>query len=75
VIAFGVGGALDTVIAGETGTFFHEPTPEALADAVRAFDAEAIDPAVCRANAERFAVTHFRERLLAVVDRLLSLPG
>ncbi|MFQ6100099.1 MAG: glycosyltransferase [Anaerolineae bacterium] len=63
VIAYGAGGALDTVVEGETGVLFHEPTPEALAAAVRAFDPDAVDPDACRANAERFAVEVFREKL------------
>ncbi len=63
VIAYGAGGALDTVIAGETGTFFNQQTPAALAEAVRAFDPGTIDPDACRASAERFAVPVFREKL------------
>ena len=63
VIAYGAGGALDTVIEGETGTFFHKQTPEALAEAVQAFDADGIDPDACCANAERFDTAVFREKL------------
>jgi glycosyltransferase involved in cell wall biosynthesis len=63
VIAFGAGGVLDTVIEGQTGAFFHEPTPEALAAVVRVFDPDGIDPHACRTNAERFAVEVFKERL------------
>jgi glycosyltransferase involved in cell wall biosynthesis len=63
VIAYGAGGALDTVVPGETGAFFHEQTAEALAEAVRACDADAMDPDACRANAERFAVAVFTEKL------------
>ncbi len=63
VIAYGAGGALDTVIDGATGVFFREPTPEALVAAVRTFDSNAIDSHVCRANAERFAVEVFKEKL------------
>jgi len=63
VIAYGAGGALDTVVEGETGDFFHGLTPEALADAVHRFDPEAIDPHACRANAERFAAGVFKEKL------------
>jgi len=63
VIAYGAGGALDSVVEGETGAFFHEPSPEALAEAVNAFDPDAIDPSACRANAERFGTGVFRERL------------
>ncbi len=63
VIALGDGGALDTVRDGETGTFFHQQTPEALAEAVRTFDPGTIDRDVCRANAGRFDETVFREKL------------
>jgi glycosyltransferase involved in cell wall biosynthesis len=63
VIAYGAGGALDTVIAGETGAFFYEQTVGALVEAVRAFNPGAMDPDACRANAERFAVAVFKERL------------
>jgi glycosyltransferase involved in cell wall biosynthesis len=70
VIAFGEGGALDSVIAGQTGTFFYEPTPESLAQAVSSFDADAVDPAACRANAERFGEARFRQEMLTAVERV-----
>jgi glycosyltransferase involved in cell wall biosynthesis len=63
VIAYGAGGALDTVIAGETGTFFDAQTPDALAETVRAFDPSTIDPDACQVNAERFSAEVFREKL------------
>jgi glycosyltransferase involved in cell wall biosynthesis len=72
VIAYGAGGALDTVIEGETGTFFHEPTPEALATAVRTFDPDGIDPDACRANAKRFAVEVFKEKLSRFIETALN---
>lgn len=71
VIAYGAGGALDTVIAGETGAFFTEPTAEALAEAVARFDAEAVNSQACRANAERFAPERFRKGLLAQIEALV----
>ena len=69
VIAYGAGGALDTVIPGETGVFFQEQTEEALAEVVRAFDPGATDPDACRANAERFSVAVFREKLSRFVGQ------
>lgn len=69
VIAFGAGGALDTVIPGRTGTFFYEPTPEALAEAVRSFDPESVDPQECIRNAARFDRRVFQEQIRAVVER------
>jgi glycosyltransferase involved in cell wall biosynthesis len=72
VIAYGAGGALDTVIAGETGRFFHEQTPEALVQAVRAFDPDSIDPQTCCANAARFDVTVFQEQVTRFVQEQLE---
>jgi glycosyltransferase involved in cell wall biosynthesis len=67
VIALHEGGVRETVLEGETGVFYEEPTSEALAQAVSRFDPASFDPVVCRANAERFDVGHFRHGLRAVV--------
>jgi glycosyltransferase involved in cell wall biosynthesis len=72
VLAYAAGGALDTVAEGKTGAFFHEPAPEALAAAVHTFDPDAIDPRACRANAERFDVGVFRERLSRFIETILN---
>jgi glycosyltransferase involved in cell wall biosynthesis len=74
VIALADGGVCETVVEGETGTFYTRPEPGALAAAVRRFDPDAIDPAACVANAARFDVDHFRHGLRAVVERALT-PG
>ena len=50
----------ESVTEGVTGTFFDRCEPEALAEAVLAFDALAIDPRACRAAAERFGAERFR---------------
>jgi glycosyltransferase involved in cell wall biosynthesis len=71
VIAFGAGGALDTVVEGETGVFFHEATPEALIEAARAFDPERVDPAACTANAERFAAHIFKRKLTHFIQKTM----
>ena len=68
VIAFGAGGALDTVVAGQTGAFFHDASPEGLAAAVRGFDPDILDPHACRANAERFAAGVFEEKLTCFIE-------
>ena len=69
VIAFGRGGATETVRDGTTGLFFDQQTPAAVADAVERFEGRSWDPAACRANAERFAPARFRERLAEQVQR------
>jgi glycosyltransferase involved in cell wall biosynthesis len=63
VIAYAGGGALDYVVEGQTGTFFHEQTPASLADAVRGFDDTAYHPAAIRAHAEQFDQGVFRARM------------
>jgi len=72
VIAFGGGGALDTVIPGKTGEFFTEQTPEALAEVLASFDPARYDPAACRANAERFNNERFRQELGDYVQRVVA---
>ncbi len=72
VIAFGAGGALDTVIPGVTGEFFAQQTAEALAEILADFDPARYDAAACRANAERFSNERFRRELGAYVQRVAA---
>jgi len=75
VIAFGRGGALETVRGltrdEPTGVFFEEQSEPSIAEAVRQFELNAhrIHPTACRANAERFAEHVFRDEFSAFVDR------
>jgi len=71
VIAFGGGGALDTVLPGRTGEFFAEQTTESLTAALAGFDPGMYDPAICRANAERFSTNRFEAEMMAFVNRSL----
>ncbi|MBU0491660.1 MAG: glycosyltransferase [Chloroflexi bacterium] len=72
VIAYAAGGALETVIEGETGVFFREQTPEALAAAIREFEAQEFDPAAARRQAERFDINSFQAQISALVDQCLE---
>ena len=67
VVALAEGGVLETVVEGETGTFYADNDPAALAAAVERFDALAIDPARCVAAAERFRTSRFQDRLAEIV--------
>ena len=70
VIAYGAGGALETVIDGETGLFFDAQTPDAIIAAVRRFLASPPpSEAACRQHAERFAIPVFRARITEVIAR------
>jgi glycosyltransferase involved in cell wall biosynthesis len=84
VIAFGRGGATETVVplgdpAGRpaTGVWFDAQTPESLAEAVRRFEADAdrFDPAAIRRHAERFRTERFRSEILAQLEEALATPG
>lgn len=68
VIAFAGGGALDTVIDGETGLFFREQSVEALMEAVERFEQTSFNPVTARANAERFSNERFRRELGEFVE-------
>jgi glycosyltransferase involved in cell wall biosynthesis len=63
VIAKQGGGALETVLDGDTGCFW-SGGPEELAAAVLRFDDAEVDPADCVRNALRFDSARFREGML-----------
>ncbi|MET3855760.1 glycosyltransferase [Rhizobium sp. OAE497] len=73
VIAFGSGGALETVVPGLSGVLFHEQTPEAIIEAVHAFEAEsaAFDPAAIREHAARFSTRNFKLGMDLVIQEEL----
>jgi len=68
VIAYGAGGALETVKDKESGLFFDEQTVESLGEAVRTFEAMHFDPAVVRAQAEKFDSEVFAREFADFVD-------
>jgi len=76
VLAYGVGGARETVIDGKTGLFFDEQTEDAVRDAVRRFRSHiAFDPVACRANAEQFSSASFRAGLETAIGAAWAARG
>ena len=78
VIAFGSGGALDTVVEGETGVFFNEQSGEALEGAIERCERieSGFDPQRIRRHARSFGGDVFRERFGAfVADAMREQPG
>lgn len=71
VIAFGKGGALETVVDKVTGVFFDEQTPEALINAVGRFERieKTFDPSRIRRHVEQFGEEVFDKKLKACIDR------
>ena len=72
VVAFGAGGALETIRPGVTGEHFAEPTAASLAATLRGFDADRYDPAVLRAHAETFGPEPFKRRFASLVERIVA---
>lgn len=63
VIAFGEGGALETVVDRKTGLFFKEHTADALISVIHEFELMKLNAADCRRNAERFSEDRFRREI------------
>jgi glycosyltransferase involved in cell wall biosynthesis len=80
VIAFGRGGALETVVGGfptdscaaesSTGIFFAEQSAESLAEAIRFFESNEtrFSPAFIRHHAERFDGSRFKAEMRAFIN-------
>lgn len=73
VIARRAGGSLDTVIDNQTGTFFDDPTPEAIAQAITDLHHDADTPNKCRDNALRFSEQAFGERVHSLIAKVCLL--
>lgn len=77
VIAYGKGGALETVRGQEhddtTGVFFDQQTTSSIINAVRSSDEllSEIEPRICRANAERFSVEKFLIAMKEIINTKL----
>ncbi len=68
VIAYRGGGALETVVEGETGVFFDRQDAAAIIDAVRRFEPESFQPEKAREQALRFDAGVFKEKMRQFVD-------
>jgi glycosyltransferase involved in cell wall biosynthesis len=78
VVAFGAGGALDTVREGVSGVLFHEQTVEALGNAIQRCEQMRWDEETLCKHAAAFSEEVFRRRFAEVVDRVLDarrMPG
>jgi len=68
VIAFGGGGALETIIEGKTGEFFSPQTSKALIKVVKNFKPEKYLPEDCRQQAEKFGKEIFKKKFKEFVE-------
>lgn len=74
VLAYGEGGAVQTVVPGLTGELFGRQTADDLAQAVAEFDPGAYDPDRIRTHAEQWDRGRFRERIRAAVEDAAGQP-
>ena len=71
VIAYGKGGANETVLDGRTGVLFDEQTAAGMASAIERFEQLTLVQDDARANAERFGRERFRAEMAAVIAAAL----
>ncbi len=68
VVAYGRGGALETIVEGRTGTFFKNQTAEELIAACERAESMRFDPAELVAHAGGFNPSRFATRMKAFVE-------
>lgn len=73
VIAFGRGGALETVIEGRTGLFFYEQTSQSLEEVLNSFNALYFEPTLCRNRAAMFSKKAFLEKIQSFIEAKYSI--
>ncbi len=71
VIAYGAGGAVDTIAEGKTGIYFREPTVESLVDAIERFATYQFHSDEIQRHALQFDEARFRHNLEAIVSEAL----
>jgi glycosyltransferase involved in cell wall biosynthesis len=72
VIAYGVGGACETVVDGVTGVLFREQTEKSLAAAVERAEALRFDPAALHERMQRFGRARFLREMYAALTDVLA---
>ncbi|MEK7548668.1 MAG: glycosyltransferase [Patescibacteria group bacterium] len=75
VIAYGAGGALESVVDGVTGLFFAHQTVRSLVGALRSFDPGQYDSKKIRAHALRFDKKIFQSKIRRVVEEQINQPS
>ena len=72
VIAYGVGGARESVIDGQTGVLFDGQAPDDVVSGIERFEQLRLDPDRMRENAARFGRERFRREMAEVIDHLIA---
>ncbi len=72
VIAYGVGGALASVVDGVTGVFFKKQTVESLAEVLATFDEQRYNRQVIRSHALEYDMPRFHRRIQQFIEAKMS---
>jgi len=72
VVAYGAGGATETVANGVTGILFDEQSVDAVIAGIERLERTPIDAGECRTNAKRFDAAVFRSSMAARVAALIA---
>lgn len=72
VIAYRGGGALETIIEGETGEFFDDATPESLKEALEKLERKIYSPVTCAGRARQFSPERFRRAIEEQLEMLMK---
>ncbi len=72
VIAYRSGGALESIIEGNTGEFFDEPTSDSLQEIIEKFEQKKYSSAVCREQAKKFSKEKFIAELSNAIANLIG---
>lgn len=68
VIAYGKGGALETVVEGVTGEFFDKQTPSVIINEIKKFNPKKYKPEACRRQALKFSEVEFKRKIKFFVE-------
>lgn len=74
VIAFGKGGALETVVDGKTGIFFHEQTEQALQNAIQSFESTEFFSRSIREHALQFSRPIYKQKMMEFIQSKFPKP-
>ncbi|WP_219618182.1 glycosyltransferase [Eggerthella timonensis] len=77
VLAYGKGGALETVSNGETGIFFHDQSAAGMAACIERFEREGVSlsRAEIRGRASMFSEERFKEEMSSFISEKLEEKG
>ena len=74
VLAYGKGGATETVISGKTGEFFFEPTVESMEDGLARlmYNEKFYKPATIRQHALNFSQEKYKKGLRRLIKKVMA---